>query len=233
MLLSAGLEPPQAVHVHGFLLVGGEKMSKTRLNQIAPATLVEAVGVDGVPLPLPRRPALRPRRRVHLRGHGGPLQRRPGQQPGQPGGPGGRGGRLQVRRGGPGAGPAEPPGRGGRPGLRRGGGGLGAGGALRGARSDLAPDPRGQRLPRGPRALEDGARPGGGRRSSATPWRCCASSPCWPPRPCPGPAAEVWSRIGLPGSPEEQRLPAAAAWGGYPGGLPVRKGPPLFPRLTV
>jgi len=49
----------------------------------------------------------------------------------------------------------------------------------------------------------------------------------------PGACAEVWGRIGLPGSPEAQRLPAAAAWGGYPGGLPVRKGPPLFPRITA
>jgi methionyl-tRNA synthetase len=42
---------------------------------------------------------------------------------------------------------------------------------------------------------------------------------------------EVWRRIGLPGSPEEQRLPDAAAWGAYPGGLPVEKGAPLFPRI--
>lgn len=47
MLMSAGLEPPRCVFAHGFLLVGGEKMSKTRLNQIAPADLVETVGVDG------------------------------------------------------------------------------------------------------------------------------------------------------------------------------------------
>jgi methionyl-tRNA synthetase len=43
-------------------------------------------------------------------------------------------------------------------------------------------------------------------------------------------AAEVWRRIGLPGRPDEQRLPAAAEWGQYPGGLPVEKGDPLFPR---
>ena len=36
-----------ASHVHGFLLVGGEKMSKTKLNQIAPADLVADFGVDG------------------------------------------------------------------------------------------------------------------------------------------------------------------------------------------
>ena len=49
----------------------------------------------------------------------------------------------------------------------------------------------------------------------------------------PGACAEVWRRIGLPGRPEEQRLPGAAAWGGYPGGLTVEKGDPLFPRIAV
>ncbi len=47
MLMSAGIEPPEHVYVHGFLLVGGEKMSKTRLNQVAPADLVADFGVDG------------------------------------------------------------------------------------------------------------------------------------------------------------------------------------------
>jgi methionyl-tRNA synthetase len=47
MLLAAGVEPPHRIHVHGFLLVGGEKMSKTRLNQIFPADLVRDFGVDG------------------------------------------------------------------------------------------------------------------------------------------------------------------------------------------
>jgi len=46
----------------------------------------------------------------------------------------------------------------------------------------------------------------------------------------PWTAAEIWRRIGLPGDPSECRVPEAAAWGGYPGGLPVEKGPPLFPR---
>lgn len=48
MLMSAGLELPRNVHVHGFLLVGGEKMAKSALNQIAPSDLVADFGVDGV-----------------------------------------------------------------------------------------------------------------------------------------------------------------------------------------
>ena len=40
----------------------------------------------------------------------------------------------------------------------------------------------------------------------------------------------IWERIGLPGDVAAQRLPSAAAWGGYPGGLTVTKAAPLFPR---
>src|SRR6476659_10080155 len=47
MLMAAGEAPPQSVFAHGYLLVGGEKMSKTRLNQIAPTDLVADFGVDG------------------------------------------------------------------------------------------------------------------------------------------------------------------------------------------
>jgi methionyl-tRNA synthetase len=46
----------------------------------------------------------------------------------------------------------------------------------------------------------------------------------------PGACAEVWRRIGLSGDPSEARVPDAAAWGGYPGGLEVTEGPPMFPR---
>jgi methionyl-tRNA synthetase len=46
----------------------------------------------------------------------------------------------------------------------------------------------------------------------------------------PGTASEIWRRIGLEGEPSNLRLPDGAAWGAYPGGLPVVKGDPLFPR---
>jgi len=46
----------------------------------------------------------------------------------------------------------------------------------------------------------------------------------------PGTAAEIWRRIGIEGDPSAARLPDDAAWGGYPGGVPVVKGEPLFPR---
>ncbi|HEX2064683.1 MAG TPA: methionine--tRNA ligase, partial [Acidimicrobiales bacterium] len=47
MCMAAGIDPPANVFVHGWLLVKGEKMSKTRLNQIAPSQLVDDFGVDG------------------------------------------------------------------------------------------------------------------------------------------------------------------------------------------
>jgi len=50
----------------------------------------------------------------------------------------------------------------------------------------------------------------------------------WPAMPST--AGVLWHRIGLGGSPADQRLPDAAAWGGYPGGLAVEKGAALFPR---
>ncbi len=47
----------------------------------------------------------------------------------------------------------------------------------------------------------------------------------------PETAQLVWERIGLSGRVDDQRLPAAAAWGAYPGGVTVTKGDPLFPRI--
>jgi methionyl-tRNA synthetase len=46
----------------------------------------------------------------------------------------------------------------------------------------------------------------------------------------PRASAELWRRLGLTGTPEEQRLPEAAAWGQLPAGNALEKGDPLFPR---
>jgi methionyl-tRNA synthetase len=46
MLMAGGVEPPRQVWAHGFLLVGGEKMSKTKLTGIHPFELVDHFGVD-------------------------------------------------------------------------------------------------------------------------------------------------------------------------------------------
>ncbi|MCX6542017.1 MAG: methionine--tRNA ligase [Actinobacteria bacterium] len=49
----------------------------------------------------------------------------------------------------------------------------------------------------------------------------------------PQTAQAVWERIGMPGQVSDQRIPAAAAWGQYPGGATVTKGDPLFPRRQL
>jgi methionyl-tRNA synthetase len=46
MCMAAGIEPPRKVFAHGWLLVGGEKMSKTKLTGIAPSTVVDHFGSD-------------------------------------------------------------------------------------------------------------------------------------------------------------------------------------------
>jgi len=46
MLMAAGLEVPKGVFAHGWLLVGGEKMSKSKATGIAPGTLVDTFGSD-------------------------------------------------------------------------------------------------------------------------------------------------------------------------------------------
>ena len=48
ILLAAGLPLPRTVQAYGWLLVGGEKMSKTKLTGIAPHDLVEPFGSDAV-----------------------------------------------------------------------------------------------------------------------------------------------------------------------------------------
>jgi len=48
MLWSAGLEAPRRIHVHGWLLTAGERMSKSRGNILDPDDAVAALGADGV-----------------------------------------------------------------------------------------------------------------------------------------------------------------------------------------
>ena len=47
MLMSAGLELPRKVWVHGFMTVRGEKMSKSRGNFFDPVDVIKAFGADG------------------------------------------------------------------------------------------------------------------------------------------------------------------------------------------
>lgn len=46
MLMAAGLPPAEKVFAHGWLLVGGEKMSKSKLTGIAPTQITDVFGSD-------------------------------------------------------------------------------------------------------------------------------------------------------------------------------------------
>lgn len=48
MLMAAGLEVPRGVFAHGWLLVGGEKMSKSKLTGIAPTQITSVFGSDAL-----------------------------------------------------------------------------------------------------------------------------------------------------------------------------------------
>src|SRR5438132_9816622 len=47
----------------------------------------------------------------------------------------------------------------------------------------------------------------------------------------PGAAERLWTQLGVAEPLADQRLPAAAAWGGLRSGAPVARGEALFPRL--
>lgn len=48
MLIASGLELPRKIFIHGFLTIGGEKLSKTRGNVIDPLQIVKIYGVDAL-----------------------------------------------------------------------------------------------------------------------------------------------------------------------------------------
>ena len=229
MLMSAGLEPARCVAAHGFLLVSGEKMSKTKLNQIDPRQLVAHFGVDAVRWHFLREVPFGPdgdfsyegliaRYNADLANNLGNLLSRVATLVGSKCG---------------GIGPAPPPDS--------------PLAAVAERVYAAAAEAWGRLAPS--EALEATwqlIREANAHLESNEPWkaepgpavdavlgtglevlRIVAVLAC---PAIPGATAEVWRRLGLPGSPTEQRLPQAAAWGGYPGGLTVEKGKPLFPR---
>jgi methionyl-tRNA synthetase len=231
LLMAAGIDPPKRIAVHGFLLVGGEKMSKTALNQIAPSDLVATFGVDGYRYHFLRDQAFGPdgdfsyegmvgRYNADLANNLGNLLARVS---------------AVVERKCGGIGPAPNPTSALSPIAAE---------VYRAAASGwdrIAPSEALEatwRLVRDTNAALE----------AAEPWKAE-----------PGPAVEavlgdalevlrvvavlaspaltrasqeIWRRIGLSGQVTDQRLPEAAMWGGYPGGLSVERGSPLFPRIT-
>ena len=84
LLMSAGYDLPTGELIHGYLLVGGEKMSKTRGNVLDPFAVIEDVGAEPLRYYLMREVTLGPGRRRQPRGSAGALQQRACQRAGQP-----------------------------------------------------------------------------------------------------------------------------------------------------
>ena len=231
LCMAAGIDPPHQIAVHGFLLVGGEKMSKTALNQIAPQDLLPTFGVDGFRYHFLRDQAFGPdgdfsyegmvaRYNSDLANNLGNLLNRVA---------------TVVARKCGGTGPAPDPDS--------------SLAEVVAVAYKTAADAWERVAPS--EALEATwriVRETNSALEAAEPWRAepgpavdavlgdalealrilaVLSSPA-----IPHAAAEIWRRIGLEGSPLDARLPEAAVWGGYPGGLEVLTGPPLFPRLA-
>ncbi len=232
MLMAADLAPPASVHVHGFLLVGGEKMSKTKLNQITPAELVEDFGVDGFRHHFLHDQPFGPdgdfsyegmvaRYNSDLANNLGNLLSRVATVVGK-----------KCDSVGPAPDPDSP---------------------LAAVAAEAYADTAAAWERVQPSVALDATwrliRETNAHLEANEPWKMdpgpevervmgdalealrivtILAAPA-----TPSSCREIWRRIGLPGTPEEQRLPEAATWGQYPGGLPVEKGAPLFPRLKA
>ena len=229
MCMAAGIDPPAHIQVHGWLLLGGDKMSNSSVNRISPSELTDEYGVDPVRYHLLRdvplgsdgefsAEGISARYNADLANNLGNLLSRVA---------------TVVDKKCAGVGPAPDP-------------------------SSRLADVAVGVLAETSAAWEAGAphlalestwrliRETNAELETAEPWKADPGpmvdavlgsalevlrivavlvSPAMPST-----ARELWRRIGLPGAPEDERLPGAGAWGGYPGGLTVEKGAPLFPR---
>jgi methionyl-tRNA synthetase len=227
--MAAGIDPPAHVQVHGWLLVGGEKMSKSSLNQISPGELTAEFGVDPVRYHLLRDTPLgsdgdfsaegiTSRYNADLANNLGNLLSRVTTVVGSKCGGIGPSPDPASRLAGVAAttiAEATEGWNGGQPHL-----GLEATWRLiRETNAELETAE--------PWKADPGPAVDGVLGSALEVLRLVAVlvSPAMPST-----AGEIWRRIGLEGSPEDRRLPGDGAWGGYPGGLAVEKGAPLFPR---
>ncbi|MBF6555159.1 MAG: methionine--tRNA ligase [Acidimicrobiales bacterium] len=229
MCMAAGIDPPAHVQVHGWLLLGGEKMSNSSVNQITPGDLIAEYGVDPVRYHLLRdiplgsdgefsAEGIAGRYNTDLANNLGNLLSRVATVVGSKCG---------------GLGPAPS-------GDSRLAGVAStvlaeASEAWSAGQPNLALEATWQLIRETNAELEVAepwkAEPGpevDAVLGSALEMLRILSILLVPAMPAT--AEEVWRRIGLEGSPGEQRLPDAAAWGGYPAGRKVEKAPPLFPR---
>jgi methionyl-tRNA synthetase len=229
MCMAAGIDPPAHLLVHGWLLVSGEKMSKSGGNQVTPAALVEEYGVDPLRYHLLRDTPLghdgdfsyegiTARYNADLANNLGNLMARVATVVGSKCG---------------GVGPVPDPAS-----------------RLRAVAADVVDDAVAAWNEAQPDAALEATwrliRETNAELEASEPWKAepgaavdavlgsalealrivaLLASPAMPLA-----CAEIWRRLGLSGSPERSTVPQDAAWGGYPGGVPVERGAPLFPR---
>ena len=229
MCMAAGIDPPAHVQVHGWLLLGGDKMSNSSVNRIAPGDLADEYGVDPLRYHLLRdvplgsdgefsAEGISARYNSDLANNLGNLLSRVATVVGSKCG---------------GVGPAADPDS-----------------RLAGVAADVLREATAAWDAGAPHLALEATwrliRETNAELETAEPWKADPGpavdavlgsalevlrivallvSPA-----IPSSADEIWRRIGLDGSPADQRLPAAGTWGGYPGGIAVEKGAPLFPR---
>ena len=98
MLMSMDMPLPKHVYGHGWLLLDGGKMSKSKGNVVDPYLLAERYGADALRYFLLRDIPVRLRRQLLQRAAHQPHQHRSGQRPGQPAEPHHRHGRQVLWR---------------------------------------------------------------------------------------------------------------------------------------
>ena len=238
MLLAAGVTDLPRYYVHGWLLIGGKKMSKSKLNSITPRQLIEgddeqgfaAFGVDGFRYHFLRDPAFGPdndftyeqmitRYNSDLANQFGNLvqrvitvtEKKCGDVSPAPSGESSLGPEAVTALADTTAAweKAQPP-------------------VALDATWRLIRETNEYLAANEPWKMEPGAEVDTvmGDALEAIRIVCILASPA-----IPNAAQAAWERIGLPGQVGDQRLPDAATWGQYPGGLALTSGDPLFPRL--
>ena len=218
MLMSAGIEPPRGWAVGGWLLSGGEKMSKTTGNVVKPLDLVDTVGVDGFRYYiLADTPygqdgdftyeGLIARYNADLANNLGNLAARVATVVGS-------------KCGGEGPAPSadSPLAQAAAARRRRHGGGVGRGRAEPGAGGDVAARTGDQRPPRGERAVEARARAAAGGGARGRPRGACGSWRSWRRRRSPPPPRRSGSASGCPARSSTSASPPTSRGAGIPAG---------------
>ncbi|MFZ1063046.1 MAG: methionine--tRNA ligase [Acidimicrobiales bacterium] len=238
MCMAAGLEPPSHVHVHGWLLIGGQKLSKTmaaeggvKLTDIAPIELTAEFGVDPVRYYLLRETSLGNDGEFSLEGvahrYNTDLANNLGNLVARV--------CTVVAAKCAGRGPSPQPDSSLRDHAKSALDGNVAGWArfnpqsalestwsLIGATNAYLED-------HAPWKMEPGAALDAvmGDALEAIRQVAILASPAMP-----GVCAEIWRRIGLTGAPTDAPLASATEWGQYRGTATIEKGSPLFPRIA-